>query len=483
MEEKQMRPIWQWSAVETADAIRASQLTSQEVVIAHVERMRAVNPAINAITVDLGEEAKIQAQKADKSLANGEQIGPLHGVPITLKHNVDVQGQANSSGVPALRKNVARENHPVVDHFAKAGAIVIGLTNTPEFSFRAFTDNPLFGLTRNPWDRDITCGGSSGGAGAAVAAGIGTIAHGNDIGGSLRFPAHFNGVVTMRPTLGRVPHYNATATAERPIGMQLFSVQGPLARTVADVRLALDIMSARDPRDPWWTPAKLGSETQTLPIRVARAKIDPDMNASPRIVEEIDKAASWLEAEGYQVDEVEVPSVLACWENWWNIIFTEMFVLLKDNMLANASDDFARVFSHYQSFAETLDLPGYMTALAQRSAHLREWLVFLEEYPVVLAPTFAGRSPSPTADVENAEQTRTIFRNGSRYIGIANYLGLPAAVVPTGLIGDHPASVQLIGSRYSERTILDAADAIEKHAGILTRRLWRREDENEQFSG
>ena len=151
---------------------------------------------------------------------------------------------------------------PVVRNLKKAGAIVIGLTNTPEFSFRGFTDNPLHGLTLNPWNPDITCGGSSGGAGAAVAAGIGTIAHGNDIGGSLRWPAHCNGVVTIKPTQGRVPAYNESAAAERPMLAHLMSAQGPLARSVADVRAALEVMSQRDPRDPWWVPAPCSGPNQ-----------------------------------------------------------------------------------------------------------------------------------------------------------------------------------------------------------------------------
>ena len=133
---------------------------------------------------------------------------------------------------------IAPSDAPVVRNLKKAGAIVLGLTNTPEFSFRGFTDNPLHGLTLNPWDPEITCGGSSGGAGAAVAAGIGTIAHGNDIGGSLRWPAHCNGVVTIKPTQGRIPAFNESAAAERPMLAHLMSAQGPLARSVGDARMA-----------------------------------------------------------------------------------------------------------------------------------------------------------------------------------------------------------------------------------------------------
>ena len=253
-------PIWQWSALETAATIRSRAISSIEVTEAHTERMRAVNPKLNAVVVDLSEEALKAAKAADKARGKGAELGLLHGVPITIKENVDYEGRPNPNGVPTQMNIIAPSDAPVVRNLKKAGAIVIGLTNTPEFSFRGFTDNPLHGLTLNPWDPDITCGGSSGGAGAAVAAGIGTIAHGNDIGGSLRWPAHCNGVATIKPTQGRVPAYNQSAASERPMLAHLMSAQGPLARSVADVRLALEVMSQRDPRDSWWVPAPLSQK-------------------------------------------------------------------------------------------------------------------------------------------------------------------------------------------------------------------------------
>ena len=204
-------PVWQWSALETAAAIRSGAISSVEVTEAHVARMRAVNPKLNAIVVDLSDEALKAARAADQARAKGGELGLLHGVPITIKENVDYEGRPNPNGVPAQMNIIAPSDAPVVRNLRKAGAVVLGLTNTPEFSFRGFTDNPLHGLTLNPWDPEITCGGSSGGAGSAVAAGIGTIAHGNDIGGSLRWPAHCNGVATIKPTQGRIPAFNQSA--------------------------------------------------------------------------------------------------------------------------------------------------------------------------------------------------------------------------------------------------------------------------------
>src|SRR6185295_14889291 len=270
--------IWQWSAVDTAAAIREGRASAEQVAQAHIDRMRAANPALNAVVVDLSAQAIEAARAADRARAQGAPLGKLHGVPVTIKINIDVEGQANSNGVVAFKDNIAPGDSPVTANLKKAGAIIIGMTNTPEFSMRGFTDNKLHGLTRNPWDSAITCGGSSGGAGASIAAGIGAIGHGNDIGGSLRWPAYCNGIATIKPTQGRIPAFNPSAPAERPLMAQFMSAQGPLAREVRDVRLGLEVMSQRDMRDPWWVPAPLEGPPLPKPIKVALARIPDDMD-------------------------------------------------------------------------------------------------------------------------------------------------------------------------------------------------------------
>jgi amidase len=188
--------IWRWSASETAAAIRAGRITCSQAVEAAIDRLRAVNGRVNAVTLDLSEPALAAARRADEMAKSGVALGPLHGVPVTIKENVDQTGLPNPNGIPDFEKTIAPDNSPVVANLMKAGAIVVGRTNTPEFSLRWFTDNPLRGLTHNPWKEGVTPGGSSGGAAAAVALGIGDIAHGNDLGGSLRYPAYACGVAT-----------------------------------------------------------------------------------------------------------------------------------------------------------------------------------------------------------------------------------------------------------------------------------------------
>lgn len=465
-------PAWQWSAVDTAAAIRTGAISAVETVEAHLERMRAVNPRLNAVVVDLSEEALKAAHAADKQRAKGGELGLLHGVPVTIKENVDYEGRPNFNGVPANKDLVAPSDSPVVRNLKKAGAIVLGLTNTPEFSFRGFTDNPLHGLTLNPWDPNITCGGSSGGAGSAVAAGIGTIAHGNDIGGSLRWPAHCNGVATVKPTQGRIPAFNGSATAERPMLAHLMSAQGPLARHVGDVRLALEVMSQRDPRDPWWVPAPLVGPKPKGPIKVALAKIPEDMDVDPSVTAALRQAADHLERAGYRVSEVDVPDINGVWQTWCDIITNETVVMQEASMLKVTSEDFHKAWGGMKTKANVLDLPAWMRATAARNGHIRAWQLFFEAYPVVLAPTTVKPTPGPRDDTVSAERVQEIFWGEIRFISAINVLGLPGAVVPVALHDGKPIGVQLIAGRYREDLALDAAAAIEKRTGVLAHRLW-----------
>lgn len=470
-------PIWQWSAIDTAAAIRRRKVSSEEVVKAHVDRLKAVNPKLNAVVVDLSKEAARAARAADRALAKGGDIGPLHGVPVTVKINVDVKGQANSNGVAAFKDNIAPDDSPVAANLRKAGAIVIGLTNTPEYSMRAFTDNPLHGLTLNPWDPAITCGGSSGGAGASVAMGIGAIAHGNDIGGSLRWPAYCNGVVTIKPTQGRIPAFNPTMLKgeERGLMAQFMSSQGPLARSVADVRLALEVMAQRDVRDPWWVPAPLKGPRPKEPIKVALARIPKDMKTDRAVIALVRKAADHLADAGYDVREVEVPDLDGTWKLWCDLIMTELHVLQERQMRELGSADFAKTIDGFLAMATLLDGEAYMKAIALRSRFIRNWLAFLEDYPVILTPISVNPVPETNADLKGPDRIRALFWNDLRFMSAINVLGLPAAVVPVGLAKGAPVGVQVIASRYREDICLDAAAAIEKRAGRLVDQLWARE--------
>jgi amidase len=465
--------IWQWSAVQTAEAIRSRQVSALEVTEAHVARLHAANPALNAVVVDLTEEALGAARAADAALASGAPIDVLHGVPVTVKINVDVEGQANSNGVVALKDNVAPGDAPVVANLKAAGAIILGLTNTPEFSMRAFTDNPLHGQTWNPWDKAITCGGSSGGAGAAVAAGIGCIAHGNDIGGSLRWPAFCNGVATIRPSQGRIPAFNPSAPVERPPMAQLMSVQGPLCRDVADTRLALSVMSRRDARDPWWVPAPLIGPA--VRKRVAKAKIPAGLDTDPEVLALIDRAAGWLADASYEVEDIEVPDLDETFQLWVDLISTEIHTLQLKQYREMGSPPFQDALEGILTMAKILDATEYMAAVAYRARLIRRWLAVLEDWPVILAPVSVQPTPAYDADLVSTEAVRRIFGNDLRFNMAVSCLGVPVATTPIGYVNGAPVGVQLISGRFREDVCLDAAAAIEARMGLPAHELWARE--------
>ncbi|MFN3292804.1 MAG: amidase, partial [Gemmobacter sp.] len=259
-------PLWSLTAAEIARGIAERRFGAREVVAAALARLDAVNPSLNAVVQRMDAEALAAADALDAALARGTPPGALAGVPVTVKVNIDLAGQATTNGLRLQAGLIAAEDSPPVANLRRAGAIIIGRTNTPAFSLRWFTRNSLHGATRNPRDPGLTPGGSSGGAGASVAAGIGALAHGTDIAGSIRYPAYACGVHGLRPSLGRVPAFNATQ-GDRLIGGQLMAVSGPLARSVEDLALGLAALSAPDLRDPWWQPKPL--QGAPAPARVA----------------------------------------------------------------------------------------------------------------------------------------------------------------------------------------------------------------------
>ncbi len=466
--------LWQLSADQLATEIRKKRISCSEAMTSVAERVRALNPKLNAIVVDLTDQALGEAADADRALQEGVQPGPLFGVPVTIKVNVDQESQATTNGLPAFANLVAPADAPVVRNLRHAGAIIIGRTNTPELSMRATTVNPLHGRTFSPWHPDASPGGSSGGAGVAAAAGFGPIHHGNDIGGSLRFPAFVNGVVSLKPTQGRVPAFNPSAKAERGFLAQLTSVQGAIARTVADVRLATRVMSARDSRDPWWVPVPFEGEPLPKPIRVAVTRNSHGYPMHAGIRQLIDRAAAYLSSAGYEVVETEPPPITEPARGWFSVLLTELQGTVGPLVEKAGSDDLRRIFGWYYEIGKILELDGYRDGLADRTRMMRAWNLFLDEYPLVLTPFLMRPTYSWNYDAQGLAETKDLFDAAIYSYGI-NYLGLPAGVVPIDLVDGLPAGVQIVGRRFREDTIFDAMAAVEQCAGSLVHRLWRSE--------
>src|SRR5450432_4596550 len=297
-----MEDLWRLSAADLAALIKSKKVSAKEAATAALARLDAVNPSINAVVDHRPAEVLAEAGAIDAAIARNQSIGALAGVPVTVKVNIDQQGFATTNGLKLQRDVIAASNSPVIDNLRKAGAVILGRTNCPAFSYRWFTTNLIHGATKNPRDPGITPGGSSGGAGAAVAAGIGHIAHGTDIAGSIRYPAYACGVHGLRPTMGRVAAFNA-ALPERPIGPQITAVSGPLARTIGDLRIALAAMSGKDARDPWWVLAPL--EGPPMPKRAALCLRPDGLETVAEVEAAVADAGRRLERAGWVVEEIE----------------------------------------------------------------------------------------------------------------------------------------------------------------------------------
>jgi amidase len=458
--------LWRWDAVALADAIRARTISSREAVSAALARLDTVNPSVNAVVETLIPEALAQAERADEQLAKGEPIGVLHGVPVTTKINTDQKGQATSGGVTAFANLIAEEDSPSIANLRRAGAIIIGRTNAPEFSWRWFTDNDLYGETINPWSRAVTCGGSSGGAAVSVATGICAVAHGTDFGGSIRHPAFCCGVAGLRPTLGRVPAYNAS-TGDRPMTAQLMAVHGPIARRVRDLRIGLAAMAVGDVRDPWWVPAPLEGLAPAKPIRVALVDADRRPGLDPGVADALEQAATWLQDAGYAVERATPPSIEAASDLWSLLVLNES----KGGMIAQIREHGGAAIRKAGELmirqAPPTDFAGYLKALGRRATLLREWQQFLERYPLILMPVSRQPAFELGLDTRDDASMRWIFEALAPILAPA-VLGLPCVAVPTGISANVPLGVQLVAARFREDLCLDAAKAIEARTAIPT---------------
>jgi amidase len=266
--------LWRMSALELAETIRSRQASSQEVIEAHLRRIEAVNPSVNAVTVTLGEQALAAAKAADCVVAAGGDLPPFHGVPFTIKENIDLAGTPTTQGAKAFAGLYPSRDAPVVERLKAAGAIPIGRTNCPTGAVRWHCDSELWGATLNPWDRSRTPGASSGGEAVALATGMNPLGLGTDGLGSLRWPAQCCGVSVLKPTLGRIPYATTIEPVDWPIGTQLMVVTGPMARRVADLRAAFAVLAGSSWRDPWTVPAPLRGPNPAKPVRVALV-VDP----------------------------------------------------------------------------------------------------------------------------------------------------------------------------------------------------------------
>jgi amidase len=452
-----MEDLWRLSAADLAALIRSKKVSAKEAASAALARLDAVNPAINAVVDHRPADVLAEAEAIDAAIARGEDAGPLAGVPVTVKVNIDQVGFATTNGLKLQRDVIATTNSPVIDNLRKAGAVILGRTNCPAFSYRWFTTNLVHGDTKNPRDPGITPGGSSGGAGAAVAAGIGHIAHGTDIAGSIRYPAYACGVHGLRPTVGRIAAFNASLP-ERTIGPQISAVSGPLARTIGDLRIALAAMSGFDVRDPWWVPAPLQG-----PPRPKRAALclNPDgLDPVAEVKAAVADAGKRLARAGWIVEEVATPPLREAVE-WQTKLWLGDNYEAQLEMAEREGDPGALAcLRGNRSKVSPFDAADFSKALTRRATLARQWLEFFEKYAVVVMPV-SGELPFPDhLDRKDDASFARVWHAQMPQIAIP-FLGLPGLTVSTGLVGRVPVGVQVVSGRYREDLCLLAGEAIE----------------------
>jgi amidase len=451
--------LWKLSASQIANLVALRKVSAAEVAQSALARLEAANPALNAVVECRPEEVLARARQVDEAVARGDAVGPLAGVTVGIKVNIDQAGYATTNGLQSQKDLIARSNSPVVDSLLAAGAVPLGRTNTPAFSYRWFTGNLLHGATRNPHDAALTPGGSSGGAAAAVAAGICHLAHGTDIAGSIRYPAYACGVHGLRPSLGRVAAYNASAAQERAIGGQIMAVSGPIARTIDDLSLGLQAMSRPDPRDPWWVPAPLTGPD--LPRRVALCLRPDGMDTQPEVCKALVDAAARLRDAGWIVDEVAaLPPLQEAMAILVTLWMGDGYDALAKAAEAEGDPGAIAALAGQAEAARAIGIPEFSSALSRRLGIARAWQLFLERYPVVLLPV-SSELPFPNdLDLQGPEAYERVWRAQLPMIALP-VTGLPALTVTTGMVGRTPVGVQLVAGRFREDLCLAAGAAIE----------------------
>ena len=454
------------SAADLAEAIRRKRVSPVEAVDAVLSRIERVNPRLNAYCVVTAEAAREQARAAETALMRGDEIGPLHGVPYSVKDLVITRGIRTAFGSRIYERNIPDEDAPAVDRMRAAGAILVGKTTTPEFGWKGTTDSPLTGISRNPWDPTKTPGGSSGGAAAAVAAGLAPLAVGTDGGGSIRIPGSFCGVFGLKPTCGVVPVYPTPNTGT-------LSHVGPMTRTVRDAALMLAVMAGPDDRDPLSFPGAAtdftcGLEDGIRGWRVAWSPTFGYAQVTPEVLRVAEAAATRFRDLGCRVESLERP-----FDDpdpiWAPLFYAGVAARLQD-ALPEWRDRIDPGLLEVVEEGKRISAVDLKRAEFGRAAFYQDLRKLFLEYDLLLSPTLAV-PPFAAGTERPADAPR-----GSRLSWVAftypfNLTGQPAATVPCGFTADGlPVGVQIVGARLQDARVLRASAAFEAAAPWAGRR-------------
>jgi Asp-tRNA(Asn)/Glu-tRNA(Gln) amidotransferase A subunit family amidase len=471
------------SAHEIAAQIRRKEISPVEVARAHLDRIERLNPKLTAF-VDYKPEAVLaQARDAEKVLmhADKDELGPLHGVPLSVKSSIDVAGHRCEAGSRLRAGYVAAEDAPLVGRLRAAGAVILGVTNTPELLMAWETDNLLYGQTKNPWDLSRTAGGSSGGEAAAIAAGLSAGGVGSDGGGSIRVPAHFCGICGLKPTPGRIPSTGHFPKAGGPFA--LIGVVGPMARTVADLRILFEVMAGWDDGDPVSAPVKistqysvhstqkekaLGPDNWVMGTDVGFFEDDGRTPVTEETREAVRTAALLLMRCGFRVDAFRPDGLDEARERWWDFFGVAGGMILAP-MLRGHESELSPILREFQgltqvSTAHTGD--SLLAAWMGRDALREKFLVQMRRHPVLICPTAAIPAFRHGERKWLVEGKAVKYLDAWSYCEWFNLLGFPAVVVPMGYSKQGlPIGVQIVGRPWEEEVLLAIASKLEGERG------------------
>lgn len=456
------------SAVEIARQIREKKISPVELAEAHLDKIQRLNPKLNAYVDVDPERVRSEARVAESSLANQAPLGPLHGVPISIKSSLDVAGMKCESGTRLRAGYTAKSDAPLVARLREAGAIILGVTNTPELLMAWETDNLLYGRTNSPWDLARTPGGSSGGEAAAIACGMSAGGVGSDGGGSIRVPAHFSGICGLKPTPGRIPSTGHFPESGGPFA--LIGVVGPMARTVADLKLLFEVMQGPDNGDTCAAPVPLRWPTDSE-IRKLTIGYFEDDGRTPVTAETrhaIRTAAESLSRAGFQVEPFR-PEGLEEARQLWRKFFVKTGGIVINPMFEGRESDQSPILKQFLNWADqepAMNDDAFLQAWFARDALRAKFLLQMRRFPILLCP--AAAIPA----FRHGERSWTIDGTSVHYLDAWSYtewfnlLGNPAAVVPVSHSNEGlPIGVQIVGRPWEEEQVLSVAAFLERECG------------------
>lgn len=463
-----MRDLTFLPAVTLAQYIREKKVSAVEIAEAHLKKIERLNPKLNAFVEVDAERVRREARNADAAVMGGRALGPLHGVPVSIKSSIGVAGMKCEAGTRLRAGIVASHDAPLVARLRKAGAIMLGLTNTPEILMAWETDNSLYGRTNSPWDLERTPGGSSGGEAAAIAAGMSAGGVGSDGGGSIRVPAHFSGICGLKPTQGRIPSTGHFPPSGGPFA--LIGVVGPMARTVDDLKLLFEVMQGPDDGDSCAAPVPVRwpADEEVKRLRIGYFEDDGRTPVSAEIRGAVRTAAERLGQAGFEVEPFR-PAGLEEARVIWKKFFVKVGGMLIDPMFRGRENDRSPVLTQFLAWSAVepeLSGEALLEAWIRRDTLRAEFLTQMRKYPILLCP--AAALPA----FRHGERQWTIEGKTVQYLDAWSYtewfnlLGNPAAVVPVSQSAEGlPIGVQIVGRPWEEEQVLAVAGTLEKCCG------------------